>query len=76
MTAVKNGDLYVFVHETFLTTHVPVGICYLAKTLHPDTFSDLDPDAIKNEYLEKFFPDRDYLMDYQGSHVYPCKWCS
>jgi iron complex transport system substrate-binding protein len=76
MTAVKNGDLYVFAHETFLTTHVPVGICYLAKTLHPDTFSDLDPDAIKNEYLEKFFPDRDYLMDYQGSHVYPCKWCS
>ena len=76
MTAVKNDDLYIFVHETFCSIHVPVGICYLAKTLYPDEFSDLDPEAIKNEYLEVFFPDREYLMDYQGPHVYPCKWCT
>jgi len=76
MTAVKNGDLYVFTHETFVSINVPVGICYLAKTLYPDEFADLVPDDIKNEYLEEFFPDREYLMDYQGPHVYPCKWCS
>ena len=76
MTAAKNDDIYIFVHETFVSINVPVGICYLARTLYPDEFSDLVPDDIKNEYLEEFFPDREYLMDYQGPHVYPCKWCS
>jgi iron complex transport system substrate-binding protein len=79
MTAVINDDVYVLAHETMISTHSPVGICYLAKTLqhpfHPVLFSDLDPDAIKREYVENFRPDlEDFLLSYQVHHVYPCKW--
>jgi len=79
MPAVINDDVYVLAHETMISTHSPVGICYLAKTLqypfYPVLFSDLDPDAIKREYVENFRPElEDFLLSYQVHHVYPCKW--
>ena len=77
MPAVINDDVYVLAHETMISTHCPAGVCYLAKTLHTVLFSDLDPDAIKREYVENFRPDlEDFLLSYQVHHVYPCKWCS
>jgi iron complex transport system substrate-binding protein len=67
VTAVKNGDVYVF-SRTILQEggKYPTGVCYIAKILYPDKFEDLDPNAILKEYLEKY-----QGLPYQGVYIYP-----
>ncbi|HPS90758.1 MAG TPA: ABC transporter substrate-binding protein [Methanothrix sp.] len=47
-----------------------IGVAYLAKFLYPDLFSDLDPQAIHQEYLTKY-QRLDYDLSKHGVFVYP-----
>jgi iron complex transport system substrate-binding protein len=42
----------------------------MAKWFHPDLFKDLDPQAIHQEYLNRF-QNLDYNLDKNGVFVYP-----
>lgn len=69
-TAVKNGDVYLVDHALFGTIRQVVLIPYLAKWLHPDLFGDLNPEAIHQEYLDRFIG-ADYDLKEVGIFVYP-----
>lgn len=74
-TAVKQGNVHLIASP--LWTYMPfsgcrhfIGVAYLAKWLHPDLFSDLDPKAIHQRYLTEF-QDLDYDLNKRGVLVYP-----
>jgi iron complex transport system substrate-binding protein len=73
--AVEEGEVYLISSQ--LWTYLPssgcrpfVGLCYLAKWFHPGLFSDLEPQAIHQEYLTGF-QRLDIDLDEQGVFVYP-----
>jgi len=66
-TAVKNGNVYLIPID--LLGNI-VSFPYMAKWFHPDLLSDLDPQAIHQEYLTKFMR-IDYNLDEHGVFVYP-----
>lgn len=63
--AVKNGNVYVITND-LCDPRAYVGVLYLAKWFYPQLFSDLDPQSIHKEVLEKF-----YGLEYKGAFVYP-----
>ena len=71
VTAVKTGNVYVmsgnFRNDA---TGGSVGSAYMARLFHPDLFSNLDPEAIHQEYLTDF-QGLDYDLNEHGVFVYP-----
>ena len=63
---VKNGRVHVLASPIGPGPRSVVGVCYMAKWLHPEACKNLSPEAVHAEYLERF-----QGMPYQGSHVYP-----
>ncbi|WP_456478291.1 ABC transporter substrate-binding protein [Geoglobus ahangari] len=57
LNAVKNGRVYA-IHIYFVHGHIYdfVALQYFAKWLHPELFSDLDPEKSWEEFHEKFLP--------------------
>lgn len=47
-----------------------IGTAYLAKLFHPDLFKDIDPEAIHQEYVDKFCH-IDYDIKKNGVFIYP-----
>jgi len=47
-----------------------IGAVYLAKLIHPDLFTDLDPRAVHQEYLDRFL-EADFDLYEHGIFVYP-----
>jgi iron complex transport system substrate-binding protein len=66
VSAAKDEKVYLLTTEITSRPRWFVSLAHLAKWFHPDQFSDLDPEAIHKEYLEKF-----QRVDYQGTFVYP-----
>jgi iron complex transport system substrate-binding protein len=54
-TAVKQGRVYLISDLITCAPRGAVGIYYIAKWLHPDLFQDIDPEAIHEEMLKKFY---------------------
>lgn len=71
MTAVKSGDVYLesgsFRNDA---SGGLIGAAYMAKLFLPVNFTDLDPEAIHQEYLSRFLG-RDYDLNEHGIFVYP-----
>jgi iron complex transport system substrate-binding protein len=53
-TAVKEGKVYI-IKNTALVARRPIGLLYLAKWFHPSLFEDIDPAAVHEEMIQKFF---------------------
>jgi iron complex transport system substrate-binding protein len=70
VNAIKNNKTYVISNQIIGNVRHFVGIGYMAKWLYPDLFSDLDPQAIHQEYLNKF-QGLDYDLSKKGVFVYP-----
>ena len=71
VTAVKNGNVYV-IGSYFLCKPVRfVGLAYMAKWFHPKLFTDLDPQAIHQEYLDRFHKDLNFNVYEDSVFVYP-----
>ena len=54
LDAVKNEQVYVISSALGYGAMRVVSICYLAKIFYPERFTDLDPQAMLREYLERF----------------------
>jgi iron complex transport system substrate-binding protein len=52
--AVKEGKVYI-IKNTALVARRPIGLLYLAKWFHPTLFEDIDPAAVHEEMIQKFF---------------------
>lgn len=47
------------------TTYI-VGVIYMAKWFYPDLFADMDPDALFQDYIDKFMPGFDFDVSEHG----------
>jgi iron complex transport system substrate-binding protein len=71
VAAVKEGRVYIMnVYAVGLFPNNLLSIVYLAKWFHPDLFEDLDPQAVHQEYLDRFSP-LDFNVKEHGVFVYP-----
>ena len=68
--AVKNDRVYAVSSRLTNGPQTIVAIAYCAKWFHPDLFEDLDPEAIQQEYLDRF-QHLDYDLDEHGVFAYP-----
>lgn len=64
-TAVKEGKVFV-IKNTVLVLRRPIGLLYLAKWFHPSLFEDIDPTAIHEQMIQKFF-----AVQLEGVYAYP-----
>jgi iron complex transport system substrate-binding protein len=66
VTAVKTGHVYIY--DPIITQGIryPIGLLYFAKWLHPETFADINPAAIHDDFTRKF-----YGVSIQGVYVFP-----
>ena len=69
VNAVKDNKVYL--HTSFGLARFLVTAVYYAKWFHPELFEDLDPKAIHQEYLDRFFEDANFNLDEHGIFVYP-----
>jgi iron complex transport system substrate-binding protein len=70
--AVKNDRVYV-THAILIYAPGPgfqIGVAYAAKWFHPDLFEDLDPQAVHQEYIDRF-QGIDFDVKEHGVFVYP-----
>jgi ABC-type Fe3+-hydroxamate transport system, periplasmic component len=56
VSAVQNGRVYVMSNDIVYGPRAVIGVIYLARTLHPDQFSDISPQAVLDEYAQRFVP--------------------
>lgn len=70
LTAVEEERVYLLDSNVPFGPGYPVGLAYMAKWLYPDEFDDLDPQAIHQEYVDKFCAMEFDVKD-QGVFVYP-----
>ena len=70
VTAVETGSVYMMNFLALAGSGCLIGTAYMAKWFHPDLFEDLDPEAIHQEYLDRF-QRIDYDLDEHGVFVYP-----
>jgi len=54
ITAVKTHRVHLIDGDVAFAPVQPVALVYMAKWLHPDLFGDLDPEAIHQDYVNKF----------------------
>jgi iron complex transport system substrate-binding protein len=71
VAAVKEGRAYIWYYQAIgIFPNNIILIAYIAKWLHPDLFEELDPQAIHQEYLDRFSP-MDFNVKEHGVFVYP-----
>ncbi len=70
VTAVECGRVYLMDGSIAFGSVYPVGLAYMAKWFYPEKFEDLDPQAIHQEYVDKFCG-IDFDVTKQGVFVYP-----
>ncbi|MCC6864119.1 MAG: ABC transporter substrate-binding protein [Rhodobacteraceae bacterium] len=54
--AVKNGQVHAIWHQFYNNPYSFVAVQQIAKWLHPEIFTDLDPEATLKELHERFLP--------------------
>ncbi len=70
VTAVKDKRVYLIDGSISFGSVYPVGLAYMAKWFYPEEFEDLDPQAIHQEYVDKFCG-IDFDVTKHGVFVYP-----
>ncbi|KKG14676.1 iron ABC transporter substrate-binding protein [Methanosarcina sp. 2.H.T.1A.6] len=68
--AVKNKKVYLLHNELLSTPRNIIAIAYMAKWFYPEEFPDLDPEALHQEYLDRFIK-ADYNLSNAGLFAYP-----
>lgn len=63
--AVKNRKVYI-ARDSILVGAEVIGLLYYAKWFHPNLFQDIDPTAIHEAYIQKFFGTK-----LKGVYAYP-----
>ena len=69
--AVQDNRVYITTIRFGMALKSPIGTVYMAKWFYPDLFEDLDPQAMHQEYVDKFCPGLDFDVSEHGVFVYP-----
>lgn len=70
ITAVEDERVYLIDGSVPFAPGYPIGLAYMAKWFYPEEFEDLDPQAIHQEYVDKFCG-IDFDVTERGVFVYP-----
>ncbi len=70
ITAVEDEHVYLKDSSVPFAPGYPIGLAYMAKWFYPEEFEDLDPQAIHQEYIDKFCG-IDFDVTKHGVFVYP-----
>ncbi|MCK4734331.1 MAG: ABC transporter substrate-binding protein, partial [Methanophagales archaeon] len=70
VNAVNDGRVNMVAFQMVGGPHLLFTTAYFAKWFYPDLFEDLDPEAIHQEYLDRF-QGLDYDLDEHGVFAYP-----
>jgi len=71
VNAVKNNQVHIITGAFTYRTPLPIGIAYQAKWYYPELFADLDPQALHQEYIDRFCPGLEFNVSEHGVFVYP-----
>ncbi|MBN1165584.1 MAG: ABC transporter substrate-binding protein [Methanospirillaceae archaeon] len=70
LPAVQNNSVHIINSDVFGSASHFIGLQYLAKWFYPELFTDIDPLATHQEYLDRF-QHLDFDPARQGGFVYP-----
>jgi iron complex transport system substrate-binding protein len=70
VAAVADGRVHIMSNSYAFAPHYPAALATMATWLYPDTFADMDPQAIHQEYIDNFLG-VDYDVSQQGVFEYP-----
>ena len=70
VAAVQNDRIHIMSSGFAFAPHYPASLAMMAKWLYPETFDDLDTDAIHQEYIDTFIG-IDFDVSEQGLFEYP-----
>jgi len=70
VSAVINDRVHIISNAFTFAPHYPAALAQMAKWLYPANFTDFKPEAIHQEYIDKFLG-IDYDVYSQGVFVYP-----
>jgi iron complex transport system substrate-binding protein len=65
-TAISDGRVHVYDSTLCTGLRYPVGLLYWAKWFNPEQFQEIDPAAVHQELVQKFFE-----LDLEGVYTYP-----
>ncbi|NPE27846.1 ABC transporter substrate-binding protein [Methanococcoides sp. SA1] len=68
--AVKNEEVYLLHSDLLVTPRYIISIAYMAKWFHPELYPDLDPEALHQEYIDRFVG-ANYNVSNAGLFAYP-----
>lgn len=69
--AVEDKCVYIIDSTIAYSPSYPCGLANMAKWFYPDDFKDLNPQAMHQEYVDKFCGDLDLNLGKHGVFVYP-----
>ncbi|GHU45110.1 hypothetical protein FACS1894190_17120 [Spirochaetia bacterium] len=56
LAAVKNRRVFAIHHALGREVYDVAAVAFLAKTIHPELFADINPEAMLKEYYDRFLP--------------------
>ncbi|MGP8319981.1 MAG: ABC transporter substrate-binding protein [Methanosarcinaceae archaeon] len=69
IAAVQNDRIHIMSNDFAFAPHYPASLAMTAKWLYPETFADLNPEAIHQEYIDTFIG-IDFNVSEQGVFEY------
>jgi len=69
--AVKEGRVYIIDEGLSYGFSYPIAVAYMAKWLNPELFEDLDPQAMHQEFIDKYCPGLNFDVYRNGTFAYP-----
>jgi len=70
IAAVQNDRIHIMSNGFAFAPHYPASLAMMAKWLYPETFNELDPEAIHQEYIDTFIG-IDFNVSELGLFEYP-----
>ena len=70
ISAVQNDRVWIMYNDVLGGPGYFIGVAYLAKTIYPDMFADLDPAALHQEYLTQY-QKIDFDLSKRGVFIFP-----
>lgn len=69
--AIEDGKVEILAYDITYNPDYVISVAYMAKLFYPELFTDLDPVAIHQEYLDKFHKSLGWDVRKNGTFVYP-----
>ena len=67
----QDNRVHIISGDLTLKSGLPIGIAYQAKWYYPELCEDVDPQAIHQDFVDRFCPGLDFDVRTHGVFAYP-----